>query len=376
MRDFRPGSHARGDAEVVYHGAMRHRPAPVSSLLSALGLAVLSPACEEGSQPEPILDPADPEEGARWDNLTLTFPGAPPNFYDVWGRSPVDVWTCGEAGTVYHFDGAGWTPHDTGVDVALRSISGEVLAEDDPAFPGPLYAVGEGGTIVRYEAGVWSVEAFPPRFAADGVTPLAPVDLNGVAAAAGGRALAVGNEGTILLRDPEAGWSQMDSGTVESLHAVIVSRDASEGVAVGNLGLIVRLRGGAWSRQRVDGLTVPLQTLWGESATYFYAAGLDGTILRAGEGDSIFRVEGAPQVYLRDAWGTSMENVWFVGWGGTIVHTDGITAEAAGEFSDHRLEGVWGVSVPPPPDAPADPPPQPHDEFFLVGVSGTVLVGP
>lgn len=336
------------------------------SLLAAALVAVLA-ACASGEQPEPIKDTNIAVEVPKFEVVPASFPAEAPNLFDIWGTGIDNLWVCGEKGAVWQYDGARWIEHHTGATEDLRSISGEP--------DGPIYAVGARGTIVRYFEGIWAVEPYPTILGPDGVTELPPADLNDVVAVVGAReALAVGTGGRILYRAYESPWTDNVSGTVETLNAVIAQPGWA--VVVGNLGMILRLRGGGWQRQRVDGLTVPLQSLWGVDADNFYIGGLDGTLLRAGAGDSITQLPGAPQVYLRDLWGTSMDDLWMVGWGGTILHSDGLEVTTIGEFTDRRLEGVWGTLLDPPTQPTPDGGTKLNSRYFVVGVSGTVLAGP
>jgi hypothetical protein len=66
---------------------------------------------------------------------------------DVWGSAPDDVFAVGYDGVILHYDGAGWQPMEASGGVA------SLCAVWGPAGTGEamdLFAVGEGGRIVRY----------------------------------------------------------------------------------------------------------------------------------------------------------------------------------------------------------------------------------
>lgn len=349
--------------------------APMKKSLPLLAAAAL--ACETTSQPDAIVDAADPTDEPVFDNVQLPFPGEAPNFHDAFVRGPDDVWLAGDHGQVWHYDGVNWSSLDAGVDVTLRGIDGEgaVPADAPPETPpAKLWVVGEGGTIVRFDGEVPTPEPWPVPPEGELALPL--VDLNDVQYA-GGAVVAVGNQGLVLRRaiDPATElplWAQERADTVENLQSLSLHSGGDRGTAVGALGTIVRLDGERWRRFRVDGLTVPLHTIWCEDADRCWMGGLDGTILRV-EGDTVTRIPGAPQVFLRSAFGFHMNDVWFVGWGGTIVRSDGTTATAMGEFTDRRLETIVGWFTPSKSgveDAPDVP------RLLAAGVSGAVLLGP
>ena len=73
-------------------------------------------------------------------------PTLPPEVNDrtlfkVWGTAANDVWVCGQAGLILHYDGASWSLMDSGTTVALYSVWG--------TGTGAVYA--GGGVLLRYE---------------------------------------------------------------------------------------------------------------------------------------------------------------------------------------------------------------------------------
>jgi hypothetical protein len=86
---------------------------------------------------------------------------------------------------------------------------------------------------------------------------------------------AVGDAGTILKWDGTA-WSQQYSGTASSLYGVWGS-DASNIWAVGDAGTILKWNGAAWSPQS-SGTANILYSVWGSDASNIWAVGNAGTI--------------------------------------------------------------------------------------------------
>jgi hypothetical protein len=133
-------------------------------LLLLLGLAVLG-GCSDSADDPGFPQPIPPETN---------------NFlFDVFGTGANNVYACGSRGVMYRFDGATWTPVETGSSQAIVRIWG--LPGD-----GTLYAVGHGGRIWRNTGSGWS-----------GMTSPTTKDLFAVGQF-GGQVTAVGLDGTIL----------------------------------------------------------------------------------------------------------------------------------------------------------------------------------
>jgi hypothetical protein len=290
----------------------------------------------------------------------------PPNLFSVWGSSASDVFVVGARASIFHYDGETWSKETSTATADLHSVWGSA--------PDQVFACGTGGTILRRTgagtgAGTgasWIKEAVPVR-----TTLLA---IRGSATSAD--LYASGNEATILHRNARGVWSKMPVESQENLSGLWVSSGGDQGVAVGNLGTILRLRGDRWNRERVAGLLQALHAVWGPSPDELYIVGLEGTVRRS-RGGPWSPIEGAPQVYLRDIYGTSEGDVYMVGWGGTIAHTDGMRVEPYPDLGGgYRLESVWGTTLDPPTETGPDGGVVPHTRFYIAGVSGTLLVGP
>jgi len=91
------------------------------------------------------------DDGATWGKIGIA--DANVNFYGVDSDAAADAWVSGGGGMVFHWDGAEWTPADTG-DASLRDI--EVTEDDTDGL-----TVGGGGTV--YDLGVdgWTAETTP-----------------------------------------------------------------------------------------------------------------------------------------------------------------------------------------------------------------------
>ncbi|WP_276281773.1 WD40/YVTN/BNR-like repeat-containing protein [Halorussus caseinilyticus] len=114
-------------------------------------------------------------DGASWQAIGNNDAGV--TFYGVDSDGFDDVWVCGGNGTVFHYDGANWTPTGLG-NPALRDI--EVTTDD-----GDGYAVGDGGAVFDLTSGTWSQDDTPTG-----------ANLKGVVR--GSTDIAVGAGGTII----------------------------------------------------------------------------------------------------------------------------------------------------------------------------------
>src|SRR5262249_38926773 len=86
--------------------------------------------------------------GVAWTQVTtgLPFMG---NQFGVWGSNPNDVWIAGGFGTILHWNGLSWSspPTRTLAD-PMRSLLG--------ALPNVIWAVGASGALLRWNGSAWS----------------------------------------------------------------------------------------------------------------------------------------------------------------------------------------------------------------------------
>ena len=187
------------------------------------------------------------------------------------------------------------------------------------------YAVGAGGTILRYYAsppGPWTRE-----------TSNTTSDLFGVAQALMGRACAVGASGTaVVLEGSSKPWKAERAGTLTDLLAV--TDDASDFVAVGRHGTIRRRTDGAWVNEP-SGTTADLFAIDGD-----YAVGAKGTILHNHQGRWSLVKSGTSEDLFGVSAAEHEDEAVIVGAHGTILRLgdprDGFRVEASGTDADLR----------------------------------------
>jgi len=178
----------------------------------------------------------------------------------IWGRSPREVYVVGNGGSVRRYDGTAWPPVASGTSQPLLGAYQAI---------GPLFAVGEAGTIVRD----WVPEAA-------GLTTANLEALWGQPRIGGepSHLWAVGTGGTILRWD-EGSWSAVTSGTIANLSSVTGTLAYRDVYAVGEGGAILRYDGAAWAPM-TSGTTANLSAAWTAPDGDVYAVGAGGTILR------------------------------------------------------------------------------------------------
>jgi hypothetical protein len=310
-----------------------------------------------------------------------------PNFFDVWGAGPKDIYAVGTGGLVMHWDGTSWSEvvavPPTGQD--LLGISGTPATDTRPV---EIFVVGLAGTILHYDGTNWNVNMMPFD---DGGVPLTS-DLHAVAAAGvPGCATAVGIDATLVATgNSGATWDKVSVPTQETLNGIWIAPGGSGAVAVGNLGTILEWDGSAWQRRRISGLTAHLKGVWGWDPGNVFVMGLNGT-LATNQGGTWQKLAPTavqprdiecqqgpapwPSVYLRDAWGAEGRLI-LVGWNGTILVAQNNVATAY-SVTEQRLEALWGTIVIDTPGQGDGGVPdgglEYHYEATIVGVTGAII---
>jgi len=201
--------------------------------------------------------------GATWQPVEGLAAGSGDVFWGGWADA-AGLFVAGDEGAIFHFDGATWTRMDTPAPVPVHALWGN--ARD------ALWAVGWMGLILRFDGHEWHrlrgcrVNEAGKYAAAPENTPLFAID-----GRPDGTAFAVGDHGTVLRWDG-GDWQPETSGTRAHLRAVRCLSDGRVLAAGANGTVLVRATGGGWC-----GMESPV-------ATGFNAAlELDtGTVLLAG----------------------------------------------------------------------------------------------
>jgi hypothetical protein len=101
----------------------------------------------------------------------------------VWGADAKNVWAVGDGGTIVKWNGSAWSAQPSGTSKDLYGVWGSDASN--------VWAVGDGGTIVKWNGSAWSAQP-------SGTSK----DLYGVWGSDASNVWAVGYSGTILFYEP------------------------------------------------------------------------------------------------------------------------------------------------------------------------------
>jgi hypothetical protein len=236
----------------------------------------------------------------HWDGGTwTTWPGsvASGNLSGVWGSAANDVWAVGASGLLLHYDGSAWLPVDAGTGADLGGVWGTAASD---VWAAASSAPGQG-FILHFDGSTWSMVL--------GID----AGLNAVGGTKGGTVWAVGHDNAIMQKTQ-----------------------------------------GTWSRATVqDDVQNELVGVWASDASAWAV----GASVILGYGSEVW-LPASPAVALNGVWGSAPNDVWGVGFGGTIYHYDGASWSPSNSGTNAGLGGVWGTG--------------PRD-VWAVGTKGTIL---
>ncbi|MFO7675209.1 MAG: hypothetical protein R6X12_02665 [bacterium] len=124
-------------------------------------------------------------------------------------------------------DAAGWN-----IDTTL--VTNRIVLGMAATHPGKCYAVGDSGSIFRFQDGAWTQ-----------LRTLAPVVLRRVAMESNTEGWAVG-DGGLILRCFKDTWAIVQSPTTRRLYGLAVAGTSGEAWAVGDSGTILHWTGDSW----------------------------------------------------------------------------------------------------------------------------------
>lgn len=284
-----------------------------------------------------------------------------PTFFDVWGPAPDDVYAVGLNGAAAHYDGQTWSEVEFGdadawpllsifgigdtllttgeAGFALSELNGGGLNVENTgsvenlnamwaALESEVFAVGNGGTILRREGGAWTVE--PAGSTAD---------LNGVWGAGAFAVIAAGANGTILRRE-EGTWLEEVAPTGENYTGVWAQGSANIWIT-GDGGSIVGWDGAAYTISYST--ATPLQAIHGIAADNIWAVGDEGDVVRYDGTDWSLEPTAPADVNWIDVWAADSSNVFVAGDDGSIWRTNGAEwTEMTQPYSPVPVTDMWG----------------------------------
>ena len=295
----------------------------------------------EGSE-RPQDASGGPGEELAWRFVAEDYPhGA---FFSGWAGAE-DVWLVGgqfETPLVAQYQGDTWTHHDPGTGHQVWWVHG--------FKQGPIFVVGDGGSIARYEGGVW--ETMPtnlPGVTLYGVWGASPDDLWAV-----GGPFSFGESGPpvqgptdeekrrtdVLLHYDGVSWEMVSlpelperSSAAQSLFKVW-GTSADDVYVVGGGRLILHYDGVSWRVQDAGEGSQQLFTVAGRGADDVWAVGGGATpVLLRQQG------EGWSEVELPDFTPQIIQGLW-------TAPGEPVTISGFGGFSASLWEGEWTVHEP------------------------------
>lgn len=260
---------------------------------------------------------------AKWDGTQWTDAPAPylvaPSVA-AYAAAANDIWTCiaADAGSA-RWNGSAFTPID--LKYRCRDVDGTGASS--------VWLVGSGMTH-------WNGNGLVPRD-----TPLRRVELLGVSAVSGDRAIAVGPGGTILRWDGSS-WGRIGDGAVAALNiegyranASVLGRDE---LWVTGRSAAVRWDGAAWSVP--PAIPLDARGCWLRAKNDIVCAAAGGIVRYNG---TWVRVLETPFVEMTDVDGVGSV-AWAVGGGGRISRWNGTTWADETSGTTARLRAVWARS--------------------------------
>jgi hypothetical protein len=313
------------------------------------------------------------------------------NLMDIWGSGPEDIYVVGFKGIILHFDGTTWTKMDSGTSENLRGVWGYVLKDQNGSpLKKELFAVGDNGTIRRYNGSDWYGQNVYFTDLANGNSMSAVTDdINDVwgipPATQDGEpmVIAVGADGLIVRYDeisktfqetrqlvmiehtpPDPATPAYHRWTQEQLNGVFGEYTGSFS-AVGNTGTVLEVSVSGTTVNATPVTFIPtlsthLNGVWGRGDE-LYAVGNEGKVVRRRSGSWSNLNLGLPPTFLRSSWSFSQDSCgpmpeggteanrpttsWriYVGWEGTLLLEHDDLVCPLDSITGNRLEAVWGT---------------------------------
>lgn len=256
--------------------------------------------------------------------------------YAVYGLSAQNAWAVGKGGTILRFDGTAWTTmlNPEKADLyAIHSLSAQ-----------EVYAAGDG-MVVYFDGTEWK-KAYATTYS---------FNFRGLWAAPGSKTIwGVGEmAGSIRYKTgtPTAYWSSVTLSGKGSMYGIWGVSDTEIWV-VGQKGLILKCSGdctktASWSEQP-SGVTSDLRAIWGVSSGDLFAVGLDGKILHY-DGSKWSTMAAGSSSYFYGLWGSSGKDVFAVGdpifkKDESVLRYDGSAWTKLAPPVATALNAVWGTS--------------------------------
>ncbi len=244
------------------------------------------------------------------------------HFQDVDVISPTDAWAVGNGGTIQRWDGRSWSAYISPTDAHLYGIT-MIDARTG-------WAVGDRGTVLRWDGQQWaSIDA--------------PVDvaLLSVTATRSGQVWISGDEGAVLRWDGRD-LTRVETSTTEPLRDISFSSEI-DGWTVSTDGSAFRWNGVAWTPVQLPGVFGAL-SVSSVAPDDVWLVGYSGRIGHW-NGEAVREVPSPTRLNLQDVTMTHASFGWAVGDSGTILRWNGYEWIEGGSPTNRLLKSVDGVGT-------------------------------
>ena len=253
--------------------------------------------------------------------------GTTQHLREVWGADSSNVWAVGNTGTILKYNGTAWSAQTSGTTANLLGVWGTSATN--------VWAVGSGGTILKWNGTAWSAQTSGTTkdlFAIWGV------DANNVWAVGGTPQFGSGN---VILKWNGTSWSAQTPGVSDVLTSVW-GTDSSNVWAVGWNGRILKWNGTAWATQ-TSGSSDNFQAVWAANATNLWAVNDNGGIFK-GNGSTWSAQTSSTALPLLGVRGSSTTDIRVVGADSAIFKSaDGSTWSTEATTASTGFHGVWAA---------------------------------
>lgn len=234
-----------------------------------------------------------------------TIAGYTQNWNSLWGASTGQMFAVGEGGAVALRQAAKWTAKNSGMVNSLKVVKG--------LSANAVLVGGTGGVLLFYDGQDFKDPTASPTHE----------QLNDIWGASDSVAFAVGNKGT-LLKYEQGAWKSIATGSTQNFNGVWGTSE-NDVYIVGNLGTILHYENGVL--QVMDSPTsLDLRAIQGTAKDYIVAVGTSGMIIRY-NGTSWSKINTSVSSYnFNDLWLKDNNTIYVVGDSGAIYIGDGNAA--------------------------------------------------
>lgn len=201
-------------------------------------------------------------DGAGWTDVSATSPTAN-NLYSVFIVSATDAWAVGAASTIIRWNGASWTGPMVAPTIGIAYHSVHMVSAVDGWIAGDLINSTGEGLLLRWDGTTWTI-----------VRSYVTVNLNNITIlplVGGTIGISVGDAETITRWDGTTWFAQTSPTFIDIKALYLVS--SSDGWGVGRNGNIFRWNGQSWNHYETLPSGVALNGLFMRTSTDAWAVG-------------------------------------------------------------------------------------------------------